>query len=177
LVPLVQQDPDQFALEFRHVVWGGLAKPPSKGFADVPEVSEVEVDERDGVLILAPAGALSDPLPAGLAEGLGVLIADRPTIVDLSGIIMMSAAPVVGLAAWAVGASQQPDQCCVVCSRATGRALLRNWHITRSLAVFGSVGDALQARRFAQEGYGTGWHPDSAGRGITSIHSVARPGT
>ena len=64
-------------------------------------------------------------------------------IVDLSQITLVSAAPVMGLAAWAL-ASQQPDQCCVVCPRATARALLRKWHVSRCLAIFGSVGDALQ---------------------------------
>jgi hypothetical protein len=56
------------------------------------------------------------------------------------------------------------DQCCVVCPRATARALLRKWHVTRCLAVFGSVGDALQAHRFADKGYGAGWHPDPPGQ-------------
>jgi len=83
----------------------------------------------------------------------------RPVIVDLSQITLVSPAPVMGLAAWVVGASDHPDQCCLVCPRATARALLRKWHITRCLATFGSIGDALQARRFHEEGYGAGWHP------------------
>jgi hypothetical protein len=116
------------------------------------------------VIIVTPVGALRDPLPAGLVEQLEALIAGRPVIVDLSQITLVSAAPVMGLAGWVVGASQQPDQCCLVCPRATARALLRKWHVTRCLAVFGSVGDALQARRFGDEGYGAGWHHDSPGR-------------
>jgi hypothetical protein len=111
------------------------------------------------VTIVTPLGTLRDPLPAGLVEQLEASIAGRPVIVDLSQITLVSAAPVIGLAAWALGASHQPDQCCVVCPRATARALLRKWHVTRCLAIFGSVGDALQARRFADEGYGAGWHP------------------
>lgn len=122
------------------------------------------VEEREGVIIVTPVGALRDPLPAGLVEQLEALIAGRPVIVDLSQITLVSAAPVMGLAGWVVGASQQPDQCCLVCPRATARALLRKWHVTRCLAVFGSVGDALQARRFGDEGYGAGWHHDSPGR-------------
>jgi hypothetical protein len=131
--------------------------------AGVLRASEGDVDERDGVIIVTPAGALPDPLPAMLAEQLEARIAERPVIVDLSGITLVSAVPVVGLAGWVLGANQQPDQCCVVCARATARALLRKWHITRCLAVFGSVGDALQARRFAHDGYGTGWRPDPPG--------------
>jgi hypothetical protein len=85
-------------------------------------------------------------LPERLAERLEALIANRPAIVDLSGTIVVSAAPVVGLVGWVL-ASGSPDWCCVVCPRGTARALLRKWHITRCLAVFGSIGDALQARR------------------------------
>lgn len=110
------------------------------------------------MMIVTPLGALRDPLPAGLVEQLEAS-ARRPVIVDLSQITLVSATPVMGVAGWVLGASQQPDQCCVVCPRATARALLRKWHVTRCLAIFGSVGDALQARRFGDEGYGAGWHP------------------
>jgi hypothetical protein len=116
------------------------------------------VAERHGVVIVTPLGTLCDPLPAGLVEQLEAS-ARRPVIVDLSQITLVSAAPVMGVAGWIIGASHQPDQCCVVCPRATARALLRKWHVTRCLAIFGSVGDALQARRFGDEGYGAGWHP------------------
>jgi hypothetical protein len=125
---------------------------------------EADVEQRDGVIIVTPVVALRDPLPAGLVGQLEALIAGRPVIVDLSQITLVSAAPVMGLAGWVIGASHQPDQCCLVCPRATARALLRKWHVTRCLAVFGSVGDALQARRFGDEGYGSGWHHDSPGR-------------
>ena len=116
------------------------------------------VEERHGVVIVTPLGTLRDPLPAGLVEQLEAS-AHRPVIVDLSQITLVSATPVIGVAGWVIGASHQPDQCCVVCPRATARALLRKWHVTRCLAIFGSVGDALQARRFGDEGYGAGWHP------------------
>jgi len=124
-----------------------LAGPPQAG-----------VEERHGVVIVTPLGTLNDPLPAGLVEQLEAS-ARRPVIVDLSQITLVSATPVMGVAGWVIGASHQPDQCCVVCRRATARALLRKWHVTRCLAIFGSVGDALQARRFGDEGYGAGWHP------------------
>jgi hypothetical protein len=119
------------------------------------------------VTVVTPVGTLPDPLPAGLVGQLEASIAARPVIVDLSQITLVSATPVMGVAAWLLGASHQPDQCCVVCPRATARALLRKWHVTRCIAMFGSVGDALQARRFADEGYGTGWHPDPPGRPLS----------
>jgi hypothetical protein len=122
------------------------------------EPPEAGVEERHGVVIVTPLGTLRDPLPAGLVEQLEAS-ARRPVIVDLSQVTLVSATPVMGVAGWIIGASHQPDQCCVVCPRATARALLRKWHVTRCLAIFGSVGDALQARRFGDEGYGAGWHP------------------
>jgi hypothetical protein len=125
---------------------------------------EAGVGERDGVIIVTPLGALRDPLPAALVDQLEAAIRSGPVIVDLGQITLVSAPPVMGLAAWVVAARQQPDQCCVACPRATARALLHQWRITRCLAVFGSVGDALQARRHRNEGYGAGWHPDPPGR-------------
>ena len=121
----------------------------------VGRVAQADVDERDGVVIVTPTGALPDPLPEMLAEHLEKLIADRPVIVDLSGIIVVSAAPLVGLTGWVL-ATSLPDQSCVICARLSARALLRRWHINRCLTVFGSIGDALQARRYADNGYGTG---------------------
>jgi hypothetical protein len=122
------------------------------------EPPEAGVEERHGVVIVTPLGTLRDPLPAGLVEQLEAS-ARRPVIVDLSQVTLVSATPVMAVAGWIIGASHQPDQCCVVCPRATARALLRKWHVTRCLAIFGSVGDALQARRYGDEGYGAGWHP------------------
>ena len=132
--------------------------PPRTGTLDV------SVESRQGVIVMTPLGRLPDPLPAGLVAQLEASIAARPVIVNLSQITLVSAAPVMGLAAWVLGASHQPDRCCVVCARPTARALLRRWHVTRCVATFGSVGDALQARRFADAGYGAGWYPDSPGR-------------
>jgi hypothetical protein len=132
--------------------------PPSPG------PPQAGVEERHGVMIVTPFGTLPDPLPAGLVEQLEVSLEARPVIVDLSQVTLVTAAPVMGLVAWVLGASQQPDQCCVVCPRATARALLGKWHVTRCVAIFGSVGEALQARRFDDEGYGAGWHPDPPGQ-------------
>jgi hypothetical protein len=143
--------------------WGRPSTAPSDGprpnqdppLSGPPQAS---VEERHGMVIVTPLGTLRDPLPVRLVEMLEAS-ACRPVIVDLSQITLVSAAPVMGVAGWVIGASHQPDQCCVVCPRATARALLRKWHVTRCLAIFGSVGDALQARRFGDEGYGAGWHP------------------
>jgi hypothetical protein len=139
--------------------------PPRTGTLDV------SVESREGVIVMTPLGPLPDPLPAGLVAQLEASIATRPLILDLSQITLVSAAPMMGLAAWVLGASHQPDRCCVVCARPTARALLRKWHVTRCVATFVSVGDALQARRFADAGYGAGWYPDPPGRPPTKSGS------
>ncbi|HEY3141467.1 MAG TPA: hypothetical protein VGJ86_10065 [Acidimicrobiales bacterium] len=168
---LLHRDPDEAVLESREkqLRREAFEEPPGLRWdlvdnhwdlGSVLGASVADVHQRDGVMIVTPAGALPDPLPVRLAEQLEALITDGPVIVDIGGIIVVSAAPVVRLAGWVLGARQQPGRCCVVCPRATARVLLRKWHITRCLAVFGSIGDALQARRFAHEGYGSGWHPD-----------------
>ena len=137
--------------------------------------ARADVAERDGVIIVTPAGPLPDPLPEVLTEQLESAIADRSVIVDLSGVIVVSAAPLVGLAGWVLGTGR-PDQSCVVCARPSARALLRRWHITRCLAVFGSIGDALQARRFAQDGYGSGWCPDAPASALPDPTAVRARG-
>ena len=129
-----QRGPDRRFLERRRSC-------PSPSQAGAPAVG---VEQRHGVIVVTPVGTLPDPLPARLVEQLEASIAARPVIIDLSQTTLVSAAPVVGLTGWVLGASHQPDQCCV--------------------AIFGSVGDALQARRFADDGYGAGWHPDPPGR-------------
>jgi hypothetical protein len=134
----------------------------NRALAGTRRTTHAHVHERDGVIIVAPAAALPDPLPEMLAEQLERLIVDRPVIVDLSGIVVVSPSPLVGLAGWVLGASQ-PGQSCMVCARPSARALLRRWHIARCLAVFGSIGDALQARRYAHDGFGTGWCPGAPG--------------
>ena len=98
---------------------------------------DVRVESREGVIVISPLGTLPDPLPAGLVAQLEASIAARPVILSLGQITLVSAAPIMGLAAWVLGASHQPDRCCVVCPRPTARALLRKWHVTRCLAIFG----------------------------------------
>jgi hypothetical protein len=145
-------------------------------------LDHVSVELRQGVMVVTPFGRLPDPLPAGLVAQFEASIAARPVIVNLSQITLVSAGPMTGLAAWVIGASHQPDRCCVVYPRPTARALLRKWHVTRCIATFGSIGDALQARRFAAEGYGPGWDPDPPGQppsmsGASSASSPAADST
>jgi hypothetical protein len=156
-----QRGPDRRFLERRRSC-------PSPSQAGAPAVG---VEQRHGVIVVTPVGTLPDPLPARLVEQLEASIAARPVIIDLSQTTLVSAAPVVGLTGWVLGASHQPAQCCVVCPRVTARALLRRWHVTRCVAIFGSVGDALQARRFADDGDGAGWHPDPPGRSPSKSES------
>jgi hypothetical protein len=76
---------------------------------------DVSVESGEGVIVMTPLGTLPDPLPAGLVAQLEASIAARSVIVNLSQISLVSAAPMMGVAAWVLGASHQPDRCCVVC--------------------------------------------------------------
>jgi hypothetical protein len=122
-------------------------------------VPEARISLRDDVAIVV-LEALRDPLPAVLVEELDALVGEGPVIVDLSDVALISRRPLEGLTGWLVAASDGADRCCVACPRATARALMSRWHVTRALAVFASTGDALQARALHLAGYGSGWHPD-----------------
>lgn len=126
---------------------------------------DICVDERHGVVMVTPVGALRDPLPMAVVERIEAVTAGRPVIVDLSQVILVSASAATGLVAWVIAATQESGQCCLVCPRTTAKALLGRWHVARCLAVFTSVGDALQARRFRDEGYGDGWDTPKRARG------------
>lgn len=51
------------------------------------------------------------------------------------------------------------SSCCIVAGRPSDRSMLSRWGLPTRFAVFSSVGDALQARMFAESGYGPGWRP------------------
>ncbi|MDZ7676452.1 MAG: hypothetical protein U5K30_15455 [Acidimicrobiales bacterium] len=53
---------------------------------------------------------------------------------------------------------------CLVAGRLSSRLVLERWGIPTRFIVFTSVPDALQAREFATQGYGTGWDVHPGGR-------------
>jgi anti-anti-sigma regulatory factor len=81
----------------------------------------------------------------------------RATVLDLSDVILTESAGVAALVDAMVDAAGEPAACCVVARRASARRLLRQWAVDRKVCLFGSIGDALQARVHSLDGYGLGW--------------------
>jgi hypothetical protein len=75
-------------------------------------------------------------------------------IVDLDDCILVQPRPLDAFD----GARATADvELCFVSRRLTCRQLLARAGLAHRYAVFTRVGDALQARRFAEEGHGCGW--------------------
>ena len=112
----------------------------------------IRSQERDGVVVLRPAGQLDR---AGVAEVHQAAsdLADRPVIIDLTDCILTEPNALGDLA------DDDGDQLdvCFVSHRSTCRILLARTGVTSRFAVFHHVEDALQARALARAGYGPGW--------------------
>ncbi len=111
-----------------------------------------------GVAVISPRGTLDCVLPIDFVRSLETAASSGPMVVDLTAAVLTNRDTAVGLAA-VVAATASPGDYCFVSGRATGRQLLRTWGIARCGAVFASVQDALQARRFLNDNYGDGWAP------------------
>jgi anti-anti-sigma regulatory factor len=94
-----------------------------------------------------------------LVGAVAAAAATDPIVLDLSDVVLTEPAGAVTLVGTMIAAAGDPARCCVVARRASGRRLLRQWGIDRTVCLFGSVGDALQARVHSIDGYGRGWEP------------------
>lgn len=89
-----------------------------------------------------------------LGEGLDDLCDHTgPTILDLADVTLVGS----GLDRLIDRLIDTCDAVCVVARRHTARMILQRSGVTRRCAMFGSVGDALQSLRLADDGYGSGW--------------------
>lgn len=57
------------------------------------------------------------------------------------------------------------DDVCIVVRRTSAALVLQRLGVDQRCSVFRSVGDALQARRLAEDGFGHGWAPDRRPQG------------
>lgn len=119
----------------------------------------LEISVRRGVTILSLDGALDDGLAELVVEPLRRAVAstdleavaldlDRVTLLDRTGLDAVL---------HALDHAPADAPCCLVAGRLSGRLVLERWNVTDRYVVFTSVADALQARAFADSGYGTGW--------------------
>lgn len=119
--------------------------------------SSVQVEAMEGVSVIRANGDLDAPVVDALVERIQRCGEQGAVVVDLSEVTLLARRPVRRVTR-ALVQSCAPHQRALVCRRGTARALVRTWQLARSIALFMSVGDALQARRFERSGYGPGWH-------------------
>jgi len=107
-----------------------------------------------GVHILAAAGAATCELLAQLCDALDD-VAGESVIVDISDVILCDSATVRDLVAL-LTLDEDEASFCIVSRRVTSRAVVRKMGGTH-LPLFGSVGDAMEAKLLERDGYGPGW--------------------
>ena len=113
---------------------------------------DVTIVTLDGGLDEVFATEIAPTIPGALAGAEAVVLdVDQVTLLDQAGFDIL---------AEAFGAATAGLDCCIVASRLSGRMVLERWGVTAHHAVFTSVADALQARTFADNGYGEGWQPE-----------------
>jgi hypothetical protein len=120
----------------------------------------VEVEHVDDVTVVHVLPG--SPLPPA-PEVLGLVAeaaAAGALVLDLSEVTLTEPGGVVTMVGAMAAAAEDPTSCCVVARRASGRRLLRQWAVDKTVCLFASVGDALQARRHELDGYGPGWRAE-----------------
>lgn len=108
--------------------------------------------ERGHVAVLTPLGQL-DRAGIGRVRQAALDVVGRPVIIDLSDCVLTDPNALASL----TGEGGERVDLCFVSRRPTCRLLLARTGITARFAVFHQLEDALQARTFANAGYGQGW--------------------
>ncbi|HAS09398.1 MAG TPA: hypothetical protein DCS55_02595 [Acidimicrobiaceae bacterium] len=114
-------------------------------------MSVVRVDHVDGARVIHVEGcATDDDLRMALSS-----LRDHagPTVLDLAELTLVGP----GVAELVAGLVDTCGAVCVTARRHTARVILQRSGIGDLCVMFTSVGDALQALRLAEAGYGAGW--------------------
>lgn len=114
-------------------------------------MSVVRVEVVDDVRIVHVDGcATDDDLRHALAT---LLHHSGPTVLDLADLTLVG----TGVAELVGGLVETCEAVAVTARRPTAQVILNRSGISQQCVVFTSVGDALQALRMAEAGYGAGW--------------------
>jgi len=114
-------------------------------------MSVVRVEHVDGTRVIHVEGCATDD---DLREALSSLRDHAgPTILDLAELTLVGP----GVAELVAGLVDTCGAVCVTARRHTARVILHRSGIADLCVMFSSVGDALQALRLAEAGYGAGW--------------------
>jgi anti-anti-sigma regulatory factor len=114
-------------------------------------MSVVRVEHIDGARVIHVEGCATDD---DLRQALTSLRDPAgPTVLDLAELTLVGS----GVAELVAGLVETCGAVCVTARRHTARKILQRSGIPDLCMVFTSVGDALQALRLAEAGYGAGW--------------------
>lgn len=114
-------------------------------------MSTVRIDLIDGVRVVHVEGCATDE---DLRDALASLSNHPgPTVLDLADLTLIGR----GVAELVGGLVETCGAVAVTARRPTAKVILNRSGISQQCVVFASVGDALQALRMAEAGYGTGW--------------------
>ncbi len=114
-------------------------------------MSVVRVEHVDGARVIHVEGCATDD---DLRQALTSLRDHTgPTVLDLAELTLVGP----GVAELVGGLVESCGAVCVTARRHTARVILQRSGISDLCVVFTTVGDALQALRLAEAGYGAGW--------------------
>lgn len=114
-------------------------------------MSVVRVEHVEGARVIHVEGCATDD---DLRQALTSLRDHAgPTVLDLAELTLVGP----GVAELVAGLVETCGAVCVTARRHTARVILQRSGIPDLCVVFTSVGDALQALRLAEAGYGAGW--------------------
>ena len=117
----------------------------------------VHLTTRRDVTIIALDGGLDDALAARVAETIAGIVADATAVVvDLDRVTLLDRSALDAVCA-VLDSLPETTRRCLVAGRLSGRMVLERWGVPDRFALFHTVADALQAREFVANGYGTGW--------------------
>jgi anti-anti-sigma regulatory factor len=126
-------------------------------------VAGVQIEHVDDVTVVRVLPGSPMPVAPEVLGMVAEAAAEGALVLDLSEVTLTEPSGVVTLVGAMAAAAEDATNCCVVARRASGRRLLRQWAVDRTVTLFASVGDALQARRHELDGYGPGWRADERG--------------
>jgi hypothetical protein len=109
------------------------------------------------IRVVTLRGCSADELAEDVHRRLASGSCRGPAIFDLSDVTILG--PEIGEVVRRLATSLRAQPYCVVAHRRVARAACRRFGVSAAAAVFGTVGDALQAHRHAADGYGSGWAP------------------
>ncbi len=114
-------------------------------------MSSVRTEVVDDVRVVHVEGcATDDDLRGALAT---LRHHSGPTVLDLTDLTLIG----IGVAELVGGLVDTCEAVAVTARRPTAQLILHRSGVSQQCVVFTSVGDALQALRLAEAGYGTGW--------------------